>query len=72
MQGNYTIDTTRTMTILNALRNPVDGYQIAFHWTDNKGHVRHSNIKVEKAGATSEAVDILIKAEIAQIESWGT
>lgn len=70
MQGNYTIGTVRKLTILNQLKNPVDGYQIAFTWTDDRGAVRQSQVKVEEAGASSEAVDIVIRAEIDRIESW--
>jgi hypothetical protein len=70
MKGNYTIGAVRKMTILNELRNPVDGYEISFSWSDDHGRVRNSSIKVEEAGASKESVDTLIKAEIAKIESW--
>lgn len=70
MQGNYTIGTTRTLTILNDLGNPVDGYHVSFTWVDDAGHVRQSMIKVERAGATKDVVNALILEEIGRVESW--
>lgn len=70
MQGNYTIGTTRTMTILDQLHNPVEGYQISFTWTDDNVDARNSYVQVEKRAASRENVDRAIREEIERIESW--
>jgi len=70
MPAKYEIMTVRKMTILDGLKNPVDGYRVAFRWTDSAGRSRTSYIEIDEASATSEGVKQAIEAEIEKIESW--
>lgn len=70
MIGTYTITTTRTMTVLDGLQNPRDGYRVAFTWHDNKGLVRESYVELVGREIPASVVDTAIKAEIEKIETW--